>query len=49
VAWILPTIPVGVWIGRAIVGWINQRAFEWMILLALAGAGIYLLFGTPPS
>jgi len=49
VAWILPIIPVGVWLGRAIVGWINQQVFEWMILIALAVVGVYLLFGSPPT
>lgn len=49
IIWVLPLIPLGVWIGRKIIGWINPQLFQQIMLIALFVAGIYLLFGNPPQ
>lgn len=45
VLWVLPIIPVGVWIGKWIIVRLNQRVFEWLMLILLAYAGVSLLVG----
>lgn len=45
VALALPFIPFGVWVGRRIIGWINQVWFERMIIVLLLYAGLQLLLG----
>jgi uncharacterized protein len=48
IAWMLPVIPVGVWVGRAVVRRINNRLFEWSMMIVLVWAGISLLLSSPP-
>ncbi|HEX2906254.1 MAG TPA: sulfite exporter TauE/SafE family protein [Phototrophicaceae bacterium] len=42
--WILPLIPVSVWLGRRFVKWINPVWFERMMLVVLFIMALYLLF-----
>ncbi|MEP7291786.1 MAG: sulfite exporter TauE/SafE family protein [Chloroflexota bacterium] len=44
VAWVLPFIPVGVYAARWIVKRIDQRAFEWVMLVVLVIAAAGLIF-----
>jgi uncharacterized protein len=48
IAWMLPVIPVGVWVGRMVVRRINNRLFEWSMIVVLVWAGISLLLSSPP-
>ena len=43
VAWALPLIPAGVWLGRWMVNRMNKTAFERFMLIVLAFAGVLLL------
>jgi hypothetical protein len=43
VLWIIPAIPLGVWVGRRVIGWINQTLFERFMLVLLTIAGLSLL------
>jgi uncharacterized membrane protein YfcA len=43
IAWALPLIPLGVWMGRWMITRIDTRKFEWLMLALLAWAGISLL------
>jgi uncharacterized membrane protein YfcA len=45
IAWALPLIPLGVWIGRSIVRRMDARVFEWFMLATLLWMGLSLLFG----
>lgn len=45
IAWVLPLIPLGVWIGRKLVARINRTLFEWLMLAGLVWAGLSLLLG----
>lgn len=45
IAWIVPFIPLGVWMGRRIIGWINTRWFEYAMIAVLVWAGLSLLVG----
>lgn len=45
IAWALPIIPFGVWIGRRVIGWINPKVFDWLMTILLLWAGLSLLFG----
>lgn len=45
VLWALPVIPLGVWLGKQIILRLNQRTFEWLMLILLVYAGISLLAG----
>ncbi|MDX1991668.1 MAG: sulfite exporter TauE/SafE family protein [bacterium] len=45
IAWVIPLIPVGVWLGRKIIGWLNPKVFEWVMLAFLLYSGLSLLFG----
>jgi len=47
IAWVLPLIPLNVWIGRKFVDWVNPKVFEWIMLALLAWASVTLLFSTP--
>lgn len=47
ILWALPIIPIGVWLGRKFVRWINPRAFERFMLVLLTIMGLFLLFYTP--
>lgn len=44
-AWAIPLLPLGVWLGRRIVDWFDQKTFERLILVLLV-ASAFLLFGT---
>ncbi len=46
IAWSLPLIPSGVWIGRRVIGWINPRLFDAAMIVLLTLAGLTLLFGS---
>lgn len=43
VMWALPLVPVGVWLGRRFVDWVNPRVFEWFMIITLIIASISLL------
>jgi uncharacterized membrane protein YfcA len=45
VIWVLPILPLGVWIGRFVVKRINQRAFDRFMLGVLVIVALFLLFG----
>lgn len=45
VIWVLPVLPLGVWIGGYVVKRVNQRAFERLMLVALVLVALFLLFG----
>ncbi len=47
VIWVLPVIPIGVFIGRLVIGRINKVAFEWFMLAVLTLASYMLLFVAP--
>jgi len=46
IAWVIPLIPVGVWIGRRAIGWINREWFERAMIVLLFIASLSLLFGS---
>jgi len=41
--WVIPVIPVGVWLGKRLLQRFDQQKFEWLMLFLLAWAGISLL------
>ncbi len=41
--WLMPLVPLGVWLGRKIVVRINRRAFEIVVLVSLFVTGVLLL------
>ncbi len=45
VIWVVPLIPLSVWVGRQVINRINQRAFESIMLIVLLIASLILLFG----
>lgn len=47
--WALPIVPAALLVGRWIVFRLDKRLFDWIVLLSLIAAGVYLLFGTPPT
>lgn len=47
VIWVLPLIPLGVWIGYRVVNWIDPRIFERLMVVLLVISAILLLFSTP--
>ncbi len=49
VIWVLPAIPICVFIGRIVIGRINKVAFEWFMLAVLTLASYMLLFVAPPA
>ncbi len=42
-AWVLLLIPLGVWLGRRLVVRINQKVFEWTILVLLVWVSVILV------
>jgi len=44
-AWAFPLLPLGVWLGRRIVDWFDQKTFE-RLILALLIVSVILLFST---
>lgn len=48
IIWVIPLIPIGVWIGRQIVQRFNPRLFENFMLVLLFGASVFLIVSTPP-
>ncbi len=44
-AWVLPVIPAGVWLGKRLLTRLNQRTFEYVMLALLAYSGLTLLLG----
>lgn len=47
VLWALPFIPLGVWLGRRFILWVNPVFFERVMLALLFGMGLFMLFSTP--
>ena len=47
IAWLLPLVPLGVWLGRKIILQIDPTVFEWLMLVLLAVASLWLLLATP--
>lgn len=47
VALVLPVIPFGVYAGRWIITHIDQRAFEWLMIVVLLIVAVYLLVRSP--
>ncbi|PJF40278.1 MAG: sulfite exporter TauE/SafE family protein [Chloroflexi bacterium] len=45
--WAAPLIPIGVWLGRKLIDWINPTAFEWIMIGFLFAASLTLLLTTP--
>lgn len=43
VMWAAPLIPVGVWVGKRFIEWVNPQTFRWAVLGTLVLAGIFLL------
>lgn len=43
--WVLPLIPVGVWLGKRLLTRLNPKAFERLMLVLLTYAGLSLLLG----
>lgn len=43
ILWVLPLIPLGVWLGRQIIQRINQQAFDNLMLVGMVLAGLKLL------
>lgn len=46
IAWVLPLIPVGVWLGRRAIGWVNRLWFERAMIVLLLWASLSLLLGS---
>ncbi|MBC7814356.1 MAG: sulfite exporter TauE/SafE family protein [Burkholderiales bacterium] len=47
IAWAIPIIPIGAWLGRKLILRLNQRTFEWMMMIALVWIGLMLLLSSP--
>jgi uncharacterized membrane protein YfcA len=47
VAWTIPIIPFGVWLGRRALNWFNPQYFEWLMMGLLFVASLVLLFSAP--
>jgi hypothetical protein len=45
IAWVLPVIPLGVWLGRKLIQNMNPKTFEWIMLGLLLWASLSLIFG----
>jgi uncharacterized membrane protein YfcA len=43
VAWVIPLLPIAVWVGRAIINRIQQATFERLMLIVLTITATYLL------
>jgi uncharacterized membrane protein YfcA len=46
IAWVIPLIPIGVWIGRRAIGWVNRLWFERAMVVLLLWASLSLLFSS---
>jgi len=44
IAWLLPLVPLGVWVGRWGAGIVNKQTFEWIITGLLVPAALMLIF-----
>ncbi len=42
-AWTLPLLPIGVWLGRRFIEWVDPARFDRLMLILLAGIGLMLL------
>jgi len=49
IIWVVPAIPLGVWVGRFVITRMNAQLFQQIMLIALLLGGLYMLFGTPPQ
>lgn len=49
VIWAAPFIPLGVWLGRIFVRWVEPRVFNIAVLVVLFVTGVALLIPTPPA
>lgn len=47
IAWAIPIIPFGVWMGRQTVQRVNPKVFEWLMVVLLFIASISLLTSAP--
>jgi uncharacterized membrane protein YfcA len=45
IAWLLPLVPLGVWVGRWVAGKVNKETFEWIIVGLLIITALLLIFG----
>ncbi len=45
IAWVLPIIPFGVWLGKRFLNIMNPKVFEWLMLALLFWASLSLIFG----
>ncbi|MBN2302902.1 MAG: sulfite exporter TauE/SafE family protein [Anaerolineae bacterium] len=43
ILWVIPLIPVGVWIGRRLIDRIPPKLFEWVVMVSLLWAAVMLL------
>lgn len=43
ILWALPLIPVGAWLGRKSLGYINAKLFEWVMLVLLFVLSVFTL------
>jgi hypothetical protein len=43
VIWAAPLIPLGVWLGRRFINWVDPRLFNRLVLLVLFLTGVYLI------
>jgi len=43
ILWALPLIPVGAWLGRKSVGYVNAKLFEWVMLVLLFILSVFTL------
>lgn len=43
--WVVPLIPLGVWVGRGLITRINRRVFEALVLIGLLWTGFSYLLG----
>jgi len=41
--WTLPLLPIGVWLGRRFIEWVDPARFDRLMLILLAGIGLMLL------
>jgi uncharacterized protein len=46
IAWVLPLVPIGTWLGKKFTLWINPKAFENFMLVLLFLTSLVMLFGT---
>jgi uncharacterized protein len=44
IAWALPLIPLGVWLGKQFINWVSPEVFEVVLVIAMFGLAMILLF-----